>query len=250
MRNLISLIGLLLLMVYSQGTLAIIPVEDIQTEINSYLTYTQVVQEVEHQIEALQNQIKQLTLETQNTNKLSDQQWDNAQQAIAQLSQAMQQGQALAYTMANVDSQFKQTFPGYHAPATNDYSQNYQGWITTTQDTMNGVMDQINMAYEQQSQEEAVNQLLKQRASGVQGRMQALQVASEIAAEQLAQVQKLKALMLAQTNAQAEYYAYQSQKDAAEQQSVDAVVKQTSMTFPQYHENPQLGLVPDFSEGH
>ena len=51
---------------------------------------------------------------------------------------------------------------------------------------------------------------------------------------------------MAQANAQAVYYSYQSQKDAAAQQSVDMVVKNSDTKFPKYEEKPEFGLIPEF----
>lgn len=250
MRKLISIfmLGATLLLVTSTS-FAIIPVEDIPNEINTHMTYLNSVQSLIKEVTMIQNQLQQLQYEAKNLQGLSGQQWDNAQTAINQLNNAINQSNSLAYSMANVDQQFKQRYPGYNNQATTDYSSEYKSWVQTNQATMNGVLDQINASYQQQQQEQAMDQLLADRAKNPVGRMQALQVGNEIAAEQIAQLQKLKATMMAQANAQAEYYAYQSQKDAAQQKSVDAVVQKASDNFPQYQGDSKFGLIPQFGNG-
>lgn len=241
----------LLTIAFYQSAFAMIPVIDaLNAKLNlvtSLKTATMVIQ----QIQQIQNQLQAIKYQATNLKTLSGQNWDNARQSLSQLGNAMQQGKSLAYSASNVDQQFKQRFPGYTGSqgSTSDYSGEYKKWVQTNQDTMNGVMDQINASYEQQSQEEALDQLLAQKAKTPQGRMQALQVGNEIAAEQIAQMQKLKATMMAQANAQAEYYAYQAQKDAAKQQSVDAVVKTSGAAYPQYQGKSQFGLIPQFGSG-
>lgn len=241
----------LLTMGFCQSSFAMMPVIDsLNAELNlmtSLKTATMVIQ----QIKQIQNQLRAIQYQATNLKTLSGQNWDNARQSLNQLGIAMQQGKSLAYSASNVDQQFKQRFPGYTGSegGTLDYSGKYKERVQTNQDTMNGVMVQINRTYKQQSQENALDDALAQKAKTSQGRMQALQVGNEIAAEQIAQMQKLKATMMAQANAQAEYYAYQAQKDAVKQQSVDAVVKTSGAAYPQYQAKSQFGLIPQFGNG-
>ncbi len=232
----------------AQSAFAIIPVTDALNAQINMMSYLKSAIMVIQQVQQIKNQLQSIQYQVSNLKHFSKQDWDNAHQALSQLGNAMQQGNALAYSASNIDQQFKQRFPGYSSGqgGTTNYSGQYKKWVQTNQDTMNGVMDQINASYEQQSREEAVDQLLAQKAKSTQGRMQALQVGNEIAAEQIAQMQKLKATMMAQANAQAEYYAYQAQKDAARQQSVDAVVKTSDASYPQYQNKSQFGLIPAF----
>ncbi len=242
---------ILSLLLIARSAFAMIPVIDaVNAKLNlvtSLKTATMVIQ----QLQQIQNQLQSIKYQAANLKSLSGQNWDNARQALTQLGSTMQQGNALAYSASDIDQRFKQRFPGYSSgqEGTTDYSSQYQKWVQTNQDTMNGVMDQINASYEQQSREEAFDQLLAQKAKSTQGRLQALEVGNEIAAEQIAQMQKLKATMMAQANAQAEYDAYQAQKDAARQQSVDAVVKTSDASYPHYQNKSQFGLIPSFGNG-
>jgi P-type conjugative transfer protein TrbJ len=197
----------------------------------------------------IRNQLQQLQYDAKNLQGLSGQQWDNAEAALQQLNSAMDQTHALTYAMNNADQQFKQRYPGYNNPATTNYSRDYQVWVQTNQATMNGVLDQINVSYQQQNEEQAADEILANRAKSSSGQMQALQVGNEISAEQIAQLQKLRTTMMAESNAEAEYAAYQSQKDAAQQKSVDAVVQNASSRFPSYQENTQFGFIPSFGNG-
>ncbi len=250
-RTVLMMFLMSLLLGMSQVSFAIVPVIDAVNAKFNLVTSIKSATMVIQQLQQIQNQIQSIKYQAENLKSFSDQHWDNARGALLQLGTAMQQGDALAYSAANVDQHFKQTFPGYSKKngATTDYSSDYKKWVKTTQSTMNGVMDQISVSYEQQSREEALDQLLSQKANTVQGRLQALQVGNEIAAEQVAQMQKLKATMIAQTNAQAEYFAYQAQKDAAQQQSVDAVIQTSSDAYPHYQDKSQFGLIPAFGPG-
>jgi len=202
------------------------------------------------QVQQIQNQLQSIAYQTKNLKQLSGSDWDDTQQALNQLSAAIAQGRSLAYSASNIDHQFKTIYPGYQNQSSGtDYASDYKKWVQTNQDTMKGVMDQLSASYHQQAQEQAMSQRLAQKAQHTEGRMQALQVGNEIAAEQIAQMQKLKATMMAQANAQAEYYAYQAQKDAAMQQSVDAVIKTSDSVYPKYQEKTEFGEVPELGKG-
>ena len=242
MRNVIVTLSLLIL----STSIFAVPVEDFVTESNTWATYLRSVQQTINELTMIQNQVQQLQYDAKNTQGLSLQEWDNASNALLQLSNAINQANALTYMNS---SHFSTTYPGYSVPATNNYSANYQGWVQTNQATMNGTLNQLNQSYQQQAQEASLDQLLANQAQNPKGRMQAIQVGNEIAAEEVAQLQKIKATLLAEGSAQAEYYAYQSQKDAVQQQTVDAVVKNASDQFPSYQNNSQFGLIPSFGGG-
>jgi P-type conjugative transfer protein TrbJ len=239
--NIKKIIMLSLLIIFPPASFAILVV-DVATEINTAITYAK-------EIEAIKHQLEQLDYERKNLAKLSHLRWDNAQSALDQLADVVNKSYSLAYSMADIDQQFRKLFPGYNQQATTDYAADYKNWVRTTQATMNGILDQVNESYKQIQEEATFAQMLADQAKKPTGRLQAVQIGIEIAAEQIAQIQKLKATMMAQANAQAEYYAYQSQKDAAQQQSVDAVVKNADFNFPSYQGDLQFGLIPKFSGG-
>jgi len=238
-RYFLKLLFSVLLFISVVPSASALVVIDFATEINTAITYAKEAQ-------AIENQLLQLKYEAKNIQGFNQQKWDNARSALQELSSVVNKSHSLAYSMSDVDQQFKQKYPGYAKQASTNYSSDYATWVKTNQTTMNGILDQVHQSYQQQKQEEALDQILADRAKTPAGRMQAIQVGNEIAAEQIAQLQKLKATMMAQANAQAVYYAYQSQKDIAQQQSVDAVVKNASSDFPQYRENKQFGQIPKF----
>ena len=104
------------------------------------------------------------------------------------------------------------------------------------------------MSYQEQQQEKRRDDILNNDAKSATGRMQAMQINNEIQAEQIAQLEKLKSTMMAQANADAEYHAYQTQKDADRQKSVDSVVQNSDVSYPQYQNNSQFGLIPRFGD--
>ena len=76
-------------------------VEDIPTEL---ATLKSSIQEVL----ILEGQVQQLQYAAKNLQGLVGQQWDNPQNALNVLNQVVNQSNSLAYSMGNIDQQFKQ----------------------------------------------------------------------------------------------------------------------------------------------
>ena len=55
---------------------------------------------------------------------------------IAQLHSVVQTGRALAYSMANIDSQFRNTFKGYSGWTPKQWYLDYRNWSDRSLDTM------------------------------------------------------------------------------------------------------------------
>ncbi len=159
-------------------------------------------------------------------------QWANTQNLLYQLANQVQQGQALAYQMQDLDTQYRSRFPGYVAPQ--NYQQSYRDWAQTTHDTLLSTLASAGMQVDQfHHEQDSLNQLahLSQTA---QGRMQAIQVGNMLATQQVSQLQGLRQLVATQINAQNTYAAYQTQKDAAVEASTSQWISASNTTFPGY----------------
>jgi type IV secretion system protein TrbJ len=158
--------------------------------------------------------------------------WANIQILLQQLGNEVQQGQALAYSMPNLDSRFKQTFPGYVAPV--DYQRSYSNWSQTALDTMHSTLQSAGMQANQFGNEQETLNQLSILSQSAQGRMQALQVGNMIATQQVSQLQKLRQLVIAQVNAQNTYASYQIQKEQSSEVSASNWVSASDTHFPAY----------------
>ena len=69
------------------------------------------VTQLDQQIQQIQVARSQLQVNVDNMRKLANPPWRRINATMAQVDQLAQQGQALAYTLRNVDAQFRQTFP-------------------------------------------------------------------------------------------------------------------------------------------
>jgi P-type conjugative transfer protein TrbJ len=158
--------------------------------------------------------------------------WAHKQDLLNQLAQVVSQGHALSYNLRDLDQQFRQRYPGYQ-PA-QDYAQSYQTWSNTALDTLRATLDGAGVQANDLTQDQMDVNTLKGLSQSAQGRMQALQVANMIATQQVAQLQALRQLTIAQTNAQNAYMAYQVQKEQAQQASLQQWIDKSDVTPPVY----------------
>jgi P-type conjugative transfer protein TrbJ len=182
----------------------------------------QEVQAVAQRVTQIANQIQQIQNMLTNTLPIPNQVWGQIQQEIAPLLQVVQQGQAIAYTMANVDQQFQVRFPDYNNWmnanfGAQNFMQSYRQWYTTQRDAISGALQVANLQAGQFQNENQVMAQLNAMGNSAQGRMQALQVGAQIANQQVQQLQKLRQLVMSQMNMQANYLAAEAAKDAAKQ---------------------------------
>ena len=136
------------------------------------------------------------------------------------------------------NNEFMQKFPGYKPQQ--DYDKSYQGWSSTVMDTLKNILTSSGMQASAFSDEQATLDQLKTLSTTAQGRMQAVQVGNMIAANQVGQMQKLRQLVISQTNAQNAYMAYKVQKEQAEQAANNNLLN-TPLAYPKYGSGQGFG---------
>lgn len=182
------------------------------------------VQQLATQAQQLQTEVGQLQNMLLNSQVVPSQVWGTAMQDIQRLHSILQQSQALAYTATNLDQQFATKYGTYTKYLTGGLTANvwrdkYSQWSKETSDNALYTMKSLGMQAAQMQDEQALMQQLQGLASSAQGRMQALQVANMMAAQNVDQIQKLRQLMMLQLQMQADYMAAQQDKEAAKEAS-------------------------------
>jgi P-type conjugative transfer protein TrbJ len=155
----------------------------------------------------------------QNTKVLPSQIFGPIRQDISQLAAIVQTGQALAYSMGNLDGEFRSRFPGY--ARSGNWFQDYKTWTDTSLDTMLGTLKAAGLQGDELQSEQGILSTLEQMASDSDGRLEALQVVGDIAEQQIQQLMKLRQIMLADLQSKQAYQAGQVQKEAATQAGVE-----------------------------
>jgi P-type conjugative transfer protein TrbJ len=149
---------------------------------------------------------------------------------IARLNTIVETGQALAYSMANIDGQFRTTFPGYATFMPKQWYRNYQTWSNRSLDTTLGTLRAAGLQASQMASEGAVLDQLRVMAKSSDGRLLALQVANQVAHEQVDQLMKLRQLMLADLQSKQAYQAMMIQQNASKQAAAEQFFTFTGVT--------------------
>lgn len=168
----------------------------------------------------IQHQLQQLQNMTQNTQGVSQHLWGNAVTDIQKLNSIMQQSKALAFSASNLDSQFSQRYQGYNTYASKQMSSKnwqdkYNQWSQESSDNARYALKAANTQNTAMQSENNLMQRLQSMSQSTQGRMEAMQIANMMAAQNIEQVQKLRQLVMTQLQMQANYYQIQQDKDDA-----------------------------------
>lgn len=201
------------------------------TEFTQLANHLELANQLIQQVQMARTQIQQYQDMLRHGLTIQNQTFGPILADLQRLGQTVQGGQALAYSMANLDAQFQQRFPGYQQPGGVPYSQQYQQWSRTALDTALGSLRAIGLHGQQLQNEQAILNSLRAMSQNAQGRMEAIEVGNQISEQQVEQLQKLRELMLVDLESKATFQAYELQQQANGQGNADAFfapVRQTS----------------------
>jgi P-type conjugative transfer protein TrbJ len=143
---------------------------------------------------------------------------------LSQLANVVQGGQALAYSLGNQDVLFRQTYPGYQSlgpaaglpPVAGSYASQYAQWAQTSLATTQGILRGTGVQGRLLATEQGVLSVIRAlTASNLLNRNDAINASGQLAAEQVAQLQKLRELQLEDMTSKAAYQGYVIQRQAS-----------------------------------
>ncbi|MCO5966111.1 P-type conjugative transfer protein TrbJ [Sinorhizobium meliloti] len=160
---------------------------------NQLTQISQLAQQIETQLNIYQNLL-------QNTAILPSHMWGQVESDLNQLRSIVDQGQGIAFSMGNADDVLQQRFQSYsdlrtNLPSNQTFSTTYQSWSDTNRDTIASTLKAANLTTDQFDGEETTMSSLRSMSETADGQMKALQVGHQIAAQQVAQMQKLRGLV-------------------------------------------------------
>jgi len=186
----------------------------VATEWTQILNHVQLIQSYIRQGLQLENELKRYELALKESLVQPNQVFGTIQQDLGQLAQLVQGGRALAYSMANLDAQFRNTFTGYGS-RTQGYFQDYQKWSQTSLDTTLNSLKAAGFHGQQLQTQQAILAALRAQSTGAGGEVQAIEVGNQIAEQQVEQLMALRQLMLVDLQSKQAYQAEQIQKEQA-----------------------------------
>src|SRR5213080_5125640 len=221
-------------------TLGQLPVIDAANLIQTTLTALKTIESVINEVEMIANQVRQIENMIQNTRNYGRGIFDTeALPRLVRLGQVIDQEQAIAYSMANIDGLFRQRYPAYR-PVT-DWSREYDTWTRTTLDTLRGTLSSVRLHAGDFATEQVRIQALQAMSDSAEGRMQALQLGNMMAGEQLQQLVKLRQLLMSQINAQNVYMATQTNREAQRAATQSEWVRNGNSDPPRLESTPTGG---------
>ncbi|MCZ7466814.1 MULTISPECIES: P-type conjugative transfer protein TrbJ [Rhizobium/Agrobacterium group] len=160
---------------------------------NQLTQISQLAQQIETQLNIYQNLL-------QNTATLPSHIWGQVESDLNQLRSLIDQGQSISFSMGNADDVLQQRFQSYSSlranlPGATSFSSSYQSWSDTNRDTIASTLKAASLTADQFDSEEGTMSSLRSMSETADGQMKALQVGHEIAAQQVAQMQKLRGLV-------------------------------------------------------
>jgi P-type conjugative transfer protein TrbJ len=191
------------------------------TEWTQLANNLQLVDQLARQVELVQQSIRQYENLLLNTKGLGQLQFGNALGELKQVSAILAQAKALSFASSGFEAKFAEKYKDYGAYLRDQMDvealgQKYQQW---SEDTNSSVLTTVKAAGLHSSQiegsEDALLKQLESMATSAEGRMQALQVANQIALAAARQTQKLRQIMLTQIWLQAMYIQTQADRQAA-----------------------------------
>ena len=212
--------------------------QNLKSAINSVTSLTNQARQIQQQFHTIQNQVK-------NSTSISHYQWHNIQNLMQQMSETSQQQHALSYSQSNLDQQFQTVYPDYiHQRPNHNDQQIKNRWHQTTLSTLQQSLKTLKVDAADFQRENALMNQLKQQGQSSTGRLQVLQVLSEIAAENVNQLQAMKRVMMTQANAQTAYMAYRVSQDAYQQRILTVLDHRLNTQAPRYQNHAAFGLIP------
>jgi P-type conjugative transfer protein TrbJ len=184
--------------------------------------YEKQVQQYATQLQELQTAMQQYQNMVTQGLALPDQVWNSVAGDLQKLANVYQGGQQIAHSLGNIDQQFKQQFASYGDYAKQfqggkfDLGQKYEQWAQAGYDNTRTALKAAGAQASMFASEDQVMRQLLSRSQSAQGRMQAIQVGNEIAAQQVQQMQKLRELLASQSTLQANWIAQQVEQRAAD----------------------------------
>jgi P-type conjugative transfer protein TrbJ len=184
------------------------------------LDYAEQVAQYAQLVETYNNQFRSYNLMLQNIKELSPQQWKEFTISVLGLKEAVAYGEAVSYTMANYEEQFKKLFKGYDhyldktMDGSIDFTKTYTQFNTTTRDTLNGALKALQLNAKDLESDEATMRILAEKSFSSAGQKAAIQAATEVALHQTHELKKLRNTLMTQINMQSEFMLTKNEKQA------------------------------------
>jgi P-type conjugative transfer protein TrbJ len=191
------------------------------------------VRQVTAAMDQINNQRQQIEYQLQALRRLNSPRWGDIAPLLQQLDALMRQSRALGYSLADIDRQFVETFPGWQpAPDNLALAEAQRMQAERTLGTMRAA---LNVLSEQGRQFAAGQQLLasiKAQMSGIEGTQGALELQATLDAFAAEELGLQRQMMITHANLQAVHNAYVINREAESRATYRAMMDRMSELPP------------------
>ena len=175
----------------------------------------------------INNQRMQIQYQLRALAKLRNPNWRDINGLVYQLDVLMQQGESLAYSAANLDEQFRETFPGYELPVGWVASEAQRSRATRALATMHASL--VTTRRQMQSIQPGLVRLrqIKTQMGGIQGTQEAVELQNTLQAYTAEELMMLRQAVAVQTNTMAVANAQDVQREMEEQAVLEQILTNT-----------------------
>ena len=183
---------------------------------------------------------QQIQLYEQQFRRLRNPTWRDIDGYVRGMESLLRQGEALGYSVAQLDQQFRETFPGYRTAANNIALPEVQRLqARRTLATMGAALNVLNAHAQQFQLGRTKLDQIKSQMAGIQGTQEALELQTTLDAFLAEEVGLLRQTIATQANLQAVYNAYQVSQQEEMRANYRATMDRMS-TPPQYRADYSL----------
>lgn len=203
------------------------------------------IQQVANSLEQINNQRRQLEYQLQALRKPGNANWRDIRGLVRELDNLMREGEALAYSIVNLDQQFRETFPGWRAASSNlelPVAQRVQAERTLA--TMRAALNVLSEQARQFQNGQATLASIKAQMSDIQGTQEALELQATLDAYLAEEIGLLRQTFTTQANLQAVYNAYLINGEAEARATYRAMMDRMSVLPPQSQRTFSLRIQP------
>lgn len=198
------------------------------TMMQQLLGYAKQLQQTETQLQQYSTQLQQYANMVQNTVTVPQQIYSSAMSDMQRVQSIMNTGSQLSFSNPGASmgtfSSFLTSTSGLPGNLTAQ-SQQYAAWSNQAKDSITAAMKAISTQNSQLTADNATMNQLQAQAGAAQGQMQAIQNSAEISAQGVRETEKLRQLMMAQIQLEANQQSIQAQQAAQAQAQWQNFVK-------------------------
>ena len=147
---------------------------------------------------------------------------------LLQMKKAVEFGDALSYTAASFDQDFKSQFKGYDQwlklakGGDLDFQETYKQLNDTSRDTIKGAMKALQFQEKDLKSDASFMKAVHSKMSTAKGEKEMLLIANELAIHQAERIKSLQKTIMTQANMQGQYYAKKNEESTLKDATFEA----------------------------